>query len=1238
MRRLTILLIAIVVALWAESVARAEDTVLRDAVLLYLLAGGLFVAAARPPAPWPALGPRPAWRPRALTVAAVGIGLGLLALLGFWLRKDVYTGWPLVLWLLGIALTLVGAWLDGRGRPAENPRPPRPAYGPRAPLDRRTEIALLLLILVVALFLRAWHLDTIPNGCQSDECNNALDALRWLRGEPYVPYAGTNEGQATLFTYIIAGLFALFGPSIVTLRLAPALVGTVTVLAFYLLARWRFDSPRLALALAAMLAASRWHLTFSRIVYELIMVPLVVALLLWALLRALRHGRRFDWALVGVLLALGMNTYTAFRVVPFWIALFFLYWLAGDFLHEERRGQLLRDIEGMALALAAFVVAFAPLGVYTLRHWDQFTARIRHISVFNDIQAAGSYEPLKQNLIKALKMFNVQGDLAPLNNLPGEPMLNMIVGALFVLGLIYVLRYLNRPLPFLYVTGVLFQLSTVVLSVAHEAPSARRPIGILVIVYLLVGEVLYQVWDAFAAAWRAMGRRIFEGVLASLAVLLLVWNGNLYFGVQATLPQVQLAYSPHESAVGTYIRTLPEDALVLVTTAYNHHSAVKFLGGREVIPLNLSQHVPLREQVNKDVVYILDPPLRGVIPFLEKVYPDGEVNVHRGPADAPMFISFHVPAANMDRIRGLKARYYAGDQPAGAVVAERTVRTLDLTFAEGDPLPRPYTVELSGALLVPAAGAYLFDVQAQGGQVSVFLNDRCLGECPARVGAFSTEKRLVAGFASLRILFTLRDPQGMLRVQWGPSGDALRPLSVPDLYAIDVGPNGLIGYYYPNATWEGPPSVIERDFFIIPNNILREPYSIRWRGKIAIPTDGVYRFATRSDDGSFVYVDGRLIVDNGGVHGMQIREGSIELTRGFHDLEVWYFQQGGASEMTFLWIPPGGAQEIVPLDYLFPVEEEEIPETLLPPPPQVGPPSPPPEEVGPVVSPPAPPVEGVPLPRLEMSPLWTVGECGDGDGRFDHPRGLAVAPDGRIFVADTGNKRIVVLSPQGQFLTAWGEAGEGTGQFVEPFEVAVDKDGTVWVLDSVRQLLLHFDDGGQFLEEVAPTSPWYRPRGLALASDGTFYVADTGLVRVVQVARDGTLIRQIGGKDGPIGPGQPTDVAVAADGSLYVVEAQSGVLWHLDAEGVALAAWSVPKTNTIDAPHLDVLPDGRVMVTSPSGPTVQVYEGDGTPVGEWGGAEMFGLPVGIALAPDGRLVAVSDSAMCRVLVFSWESE
>ena len=78
--------------------------------------------------------------------------------------------------------------------------------------------------------------------------------------------------------------------------------------------------------------------------------------------------------------------------------------------------------------------------------------------------------------------------------------------------------------------------------------------------------------------------------------------------------------------------------------------------------------------------------------------------------------------------------------------------------------------------------------------------------------------------------------------------------------------------------WTATPNLIQRDLFILPNNVLREPFSIRWVGKVAAPTTGRYVFGTRSDDGSLVYVDGQLVVDNSGSHGAEYREGVIDLT------------------------------------------------------------------------------------------------------------------------------------------------------------------------------------------------------------------------------------------------------------------------------------------------------------------------------------------------------------------------
>jgi hypothetical protein len=63
-------------------------------------------------------------------------------------------------------------------------------------------------------------------------------------------------------------------------------------------------------------------------------------------------------------------------------------------------------------------------------------------------------------------------------------------------------------------------------------------------------------------------------------------------------------------------------------------------------------------------------------------------------------------------------------------------------------------------------------------------------------------------------------------------------------------------------------------------------YVLRWRGQIKIPSDGSYKFQTRSDDGSLLYIDQKLVVSNDGLHGAVTKLGAVSLAKGTHDLTV----------------------------------------------------------------------------------------------------------------------------------------------------------------------------------------------------------------------------------------------------------------------------------------------------------------------------------------------------------------
>lgn len=1302
--------------LWAQRILTGpQPGIARDALLLFILAGVIFVWNARPPQPLRRAGEwlaRP-WPQRGRLLSLAGLAVGLVSLILLWGNLHSLPG--LLLWPAAAVLFVAGTLLEGRGAEGQRSEIKGDQESPVASealdvsvagggedalgsgvgeiavgggehvigagsseaADHRTAIThasrftyhtwlsahwdllLLALILAVSALVRFNQLGVFPNGCQSDECNNGLDALKWLGGAGYLPYAETNEGQATLFTYLVALSFQLFGVGVTQMRAVSALVGVLTVGAFYFLARDHYGR-RAALAATALLATARWHVTFSRIVYELIMQPGMMILLALFLLRALRTGRRWQWALAGVMLAVGMNTYTAFRVVPFIVAAFLLFWVVRGFLvaRSSRRsaavpgpsGSLRRDLQGIAIFTGAAVTAILPLGVYIVQNWSVFTGRMRHISILNDVERLGSVQPIVDNFKKTLYMFNWKGDEAALNNLPNAPMLDTLVAALFVLGLAYALWYALRvqPLPVLYLLWFAGILSLGVLSVAHEAPTARRTIGMIPLVYLLVALVFDQWFLAWRTAWRGKGERFINLAVAAAVAMVMVANARVYFQVQALHPSVWAAYSPSESAVGRFLATLPPEATVLITPQYEHHSAVKLIGrDHPYRALNPVEDVPYRgtATAGQDLVYVLEPVDRPLLGLLQQIYPNGEIEEHLDRYGQNLFLSYRVAGADLAATQGLVGQFFSAYPPATAAEALLPVRELDVDLADA-PLAAPFFAVWEGTLLAPQYGQYTFDLLAEASAASLQIGRQHRLDLE-NVADGQLTATLAAGFHPIRLEVQSGDVPGRLRLTWSGPTFAATVVGGDALYTFRLGDQGLVGYYYPNANWEGPPALVRNDLLITPNNPLREPFSILWRGKLAVPTNGVYTIGTRSDDGSFVFIDGQLVVDNGGSHGAEDRSGQVTLAQGFHDIEVRYNELGGSREMQLWWQPPGQGRAIVDSAYLFPLEGDEIPAGLtLPPPPEIVQTHGGPEEgAGPVA--PSAPLQPDDLPAVQpagdFSPLpvelaWSYGGvCGAEPGQLDSPRGAAIDPaSGDVFVADTGNGRIVHLDANGQFVAGWGQPGEGTDQFMEVVDLAVAPDGSVLALDAVNQRLLRFTPDGQIIATFGAQWTFYRPRGLGLDAAGQIAVADTGGVRIVRLDPAGELQGQVGGPDSDLARRQPTDAALTPGGDLYFVEAESGAVTRLAADG-SMSRWSGPAlASTIEGPHLALLPAGGLAVSDPEGRRVLLFDPAGQPLGQFGVDAGLVKPVGIAAAPglDGATrVAVADSQTCRVLVF-----
>lgn len=78
-------------------------------------------------------------------------------------------------------------------------------------------------------------------------------------------------------------------------------------------------------------------------------------------------------------------------------------------------------------------------------------------------------------------------------------------------------------------------------------------------------------------------------------------------------------------------------------------------------------------------------------------------------------------------------------------------------------------------------------------------------------------------------------------------------------------------------------------------------FSATWEGSLLVRSGGAYTFGLTSDDGSRLYLDGVLVIDNSGQHGPLLKTGAVELARGVHAIFLEYTQSGGGYELDLLW-------------------------------------------------------------------------------------------------------------------------------------------------------------------------------------------------------------------------------------------------------------------------------------------------------------------------------------------------
>jgi DNA-binding beta-propeller fold protein YncE len=171
----------------------------------------------------------------------------------------------------------------------------------------------------------------------------------------------------------------------------------------------------------------------------------------------------------------------------------------------------------------------------------------------------------------------------------------------------------------------------------------------------------------------------------------------------------------------------------------------------------------------------------------------------------------------------------------------------------------------------------------------------------------------------------------------------------------------------------------------------------------------------------------------------------------------------------------------------------------------------------------------------------TIGRLRGGEGYFERPTGIAVDSEAqRIYVSDTLRNKIVVLDMQGKVLSTIGQRGSSDGEFNFPTELRLDGPNLL-VVDAMNFRVQVFDRAGVFQYSIGKPGDglgyMFRPKGVAVDSEGDMYVVDAVLGVVQVFNRQGQLLYYFGTQGTQAGQFQlPSGLFIDRDDHVYVVD------------------------------------------------------------------------------------------------------
>jgi DNA-binding beta-propeller fold protein YncE len=282
---------------------------------------------------------------------------------------------------------------------------------------------------------------------------------------------------------------------------------------------------------------------------------------------------------------------------------------------------------------------------------------------------------------------------------------------------------------------------------------------------------------------------------------------------------------------------------------------------------------------------------------------------------------------------------------------------------------------------------------------------------------------------------------------------------------------------------------------------------------------------------------------------------------------------------------------------------------------------------------------------IKFEHVMTIGSQGTGEGQFEYVEDLAFSKDRHLLATDAANAWIQAFDKTtGKFVGRFGGKGESDANLDKPEGIAVDPQGNIFVGDNNSGFVKKYDASYKWLLTF---SEYGLEKGQNIKSefmdirDGKLYMPEAGNHRVDVFDLNGKFLFDFGGAGAEPGKlDSPESAKFASDGKLYVADLKNDRVQVFDGAGKFVMTWG----NTGAGPGAFKSPAGigidkndNVYVTEIGNGRVQVFDKDGKFIAMWGkkgtGNGEFDDPHGIIVDKATGLVYVADTGNKRIQVF-----